>query len=409
MNQTPNISTDPEPALRVLLVTARYLPYVGGTEIHNYEVARRLAASGVDVTVLTTDASGKLAPEEVTEGFRVIRVPAWARSRDLYIAPGIYRTIMQQRWDVIHCQGYHTSVAPLAMWAALRAGTPYITTFHSGGHSSSWRSAIRGTQVRMLRPLLVRAQRLVAVSEFEKRHFCQQLGLPEDRVVVIPNGSHLPAQAVSSEPDQRDPLIVSVGRLERYKGHHRAIAALPHVLAEMPDVRLRIVGSGPYENELRQLADQLGIADRVEIGPIAASDRTAMARLISSAALLTLLSDYELQGLAVSEGLSLGTPVLVADASALGDLARQGIVHAVPLDADAQSVAQAMIEMMRHPAPRPKVELPSWDDCAARLLALYRTVTSSSGLAAKTDRAGQVGTAPSQEYQREQAAARLAD
>ena len=409
MNQTPNISANPEPALRVLMVTARYLPYVGGTEIHNYEVARRLAESGVDVTILTTDASGTLAPEEVVEGFRVIRVPAWARSRDLYIAPGIYRTIMQRQWDVIHIQGYHTSVAPLAMWAALRAGTPYITTFHSGGHSSSWRSAIRSTQVRMLRPLLVRAKRLVAVSEFEKRHFCQQLGLPEDRVVVIPNGSHLPAQVASSEPTQHPPVIVSVGRLERYKGHHRAITALPYVLADMPDARLRIVGSGPYENELQQLAEQLGIADRVEIGPIAASDRTAMARLISDAALLTLLSDYESQGLAVSEGLSLGTPVLVADTSALGDLARQGIVRAVPLDADAQLVAQAMIEMIRHPNPRPMVELPSWDDCAARLLALYGTVTGPTGHATKAGRIGPATMAPDQEYQREQAAARLAD
>ncbi len=392
MNQIPTSSAASERALRVLMVTARYLPHVGGTEIHTYEVARRLAAGGVEVTILTTDASGQLPPEETVEGFRVVRVPAWSRSGDLYVAPGIYRTILGRHWDVVHVQGYHTSVAPLAMWAALRSGTPYVTTFHSGGHSSSWRSAIRGTQVRLLRPLLVRAKRLVAVSEFEKRHFCQQLGLPAERIAVIPNGSHLPTDVESIDPRQREPLIVSVGRLERYKGHQRALAALPHVLAEIPDARLRIVGSGPYEGALRQLADQLGLADRVEIGPIAASDRRAMARLIGSAALLTLLSDYESQGLAVSEGLSLGTPVLVADTSAPGDLARQGIVRAVPLDADAHHTAQAMIDMLRHPDPRPVVELPSWDDCAARLSALYAAVAGTSRPAGQASQRQSMGS-----------------
>ncbi len=48
-----------ERSLRILLVTARYLPNVGGTEIHTYEVARRLVAAGHDVTVLTTDLSGQ--------------------------------------------------------------------------------------------------------------------------------------------------------------------------------------------------------------------------------------------------------------------------------------------------------------------------------------------------------------
>jgi len=44
-------------------------------------------------------------------------------------------------------------------------------------------------------------------------------------------------------------LIVSGGRLERYKGHHRAIAALPELIRRVPDARLYVVGTGPYEGE----------------------------------------------------------------------------------------------------------------------------------------------------------------
>ena len=47
------------------MVSARALPLMGGIETHVHEVARRLAASGVDVTVLTTDTSGDLPADEI--------------------------------------------------------------------------------------------------------------------------------------------------------------------------------------------------------------------------------------------------------------------------------------------------------------------------------------------------------
>src|SRR5581483_5809901 len=96
--------------LRVLLVTARYLPSVGGTEIHTYEVAKRMTEAGNDVTVLTTDLSGQLPGEEQIEGVRIIRVRAWPAERDYYFAPGIYRQIVAGDWDIVHCQGCHTLV-----------------------------------------------------------------------------------------------------------------------------------------------------------------------------------------------------------------------------------------------------------------------------------------------------------
>ena len=64
-------------APRVLQVSARYYPYMGGVETHIYEVARRMAQAGVDVTVLTTDPAGKLPAREEHAGVKVRRVPAW--------------------------------------------------------------------------------------------------------------------------------------------------------------------------------------------------------------------------------------------------------------------------------------------------------------------------------------------
>ncbi len=364
-----------ENPLRVLQVTARYLPLVGGTEMHTYQVASRLAASGIDVTVLTADPGGQLLPFEEVAGVKVRRVRAWPRGRDYYFAPGLWRVITEGRWDLVHCQGYHTLVAPLAMLAALRVGTPYVLTFHSGGHSSRVRQGLRGIQIRLLRPLFARARRLVAVSEFERRYFSALLRLPAEQFAVIPNGSDLPRVARQSAPPSGK-LIVAVGRLERYKGHQRVIAALPGVLAHQPEAQLRIVGAGPYESALRHLATKLGVADRVEIGAIAGADREAMARLLASARVVALLSDYESQGLGATEALSLGCPLLVSDTSALSDLARHPLVRAIPPDADPETVAGALLELLAvdRETNTGEIALPTWESCVADLLALYRSI-----------------------------------
>ena len=102
-------------------------------------------------------------------------------------------------WDLVHVQSYHSAVAPLAMLAALRAGLPYVVTFHGGGHSSRMRNAMRPLQWFALRPLLARARKLIAVAEFEAERFSSALRLPRERFVVIPNGSDLSAMPVTAE------------------------------------------------------------------------------------------------------------------------------------------------------------------------------------------------------------------
>ena len=367
--------------LRVLQVALGYYPYAGGLETHVHEVSRRMAAAGVQVTVLTVDTSGDLPTTEEVEGVRIRRVRGWPANREICLAPGIYSAIQQGEWDVIHCQGVHTMVPPLAMLAAVRAKVPYVLTFHSGGHTSRLRNAIRGTQWRTLRPLLSRATRLIAVSKFEAALFGERLRLPASRFATIRNGAGLPRLASPAplrRPGAPDPLIVSVGRLERYKGHQRIIAALPLVRAHYPGVRLLILGSGPYEQALRQLAERLGVADRVEIRMIPPGERQEMAVTLAGASLMTLLSEYEAHPIAVMEALALECPVLVSDTSGFRELAEEGLVRAIPQWSDAAATAAAVLEGLREPLIPDHVDLPTWEGCTAQLISLYREVVRES-------------------------------
>ncbi|HJW91746.1 MAG TPA: glycosyltransferase family 4 protein [Anaerolineales bacterium] len=362
--------------VRILMATPRFLPHLGGVENHVSEVSRRLARSGFEVTVLATDLEGKMPPCEQMEGVTVNRVRAWPRGRDYYFAPGIYRTIVQGRWDVVHVQSYHTLVAPMAMAAARKAKIPYILTFHGGGHSSRVRSALRTSQRALLHPLLSRADRLVATASFEVSLFSKELRLPVEKFVLIPNGGDL----VREPPPDGKPegaLIASIGRLERYKGHHRMIAALPLVLAERPEARLWIAGVGPYEESLRKLANKLGVEDRVEIRSIPVEDRDGLAAELSKVALVTLLSEYETHPIAALEAVAMGKSLLVTDTSGLRELAEKGLAKAIPLSSNSGQVAAAALELLRHPLHPVSYAIPTWDDCAAQLASLYRECVHS--------------------------------
>jgi glycosyltransferase involved in cell wall biosynthesis len=379
--------------MRIVMVAARYLPFMGGIETHIHEVGTRMVALGHSVTVLTTDPTGKLPAREDVGGLRIIRVRAWPKNKDYYFSIGIFARLLRGGWDIIHFQGYNTFVAPIGLLAAIRGRIPFVLTFHSGGHSSSLRKAVRPLQYAALRPLIRRCAQLIAVSQFEADFFAARMRLVRDRFVVVPNGAWLPPPSVAAEKSGAEAphgerLIVSIGRLERYKGHHRAIEAMPELLRLVPGVRLRIAGSGPYEQSLQRLAERLGVADRVRIEAVPSSDRVQLSDLLSSAALVVLLSEYEAHPVAIMEALSLHRPTLVSDAAGLRELAQKGLCRSISVGARPRAVAAAMAEVLAAPPAARQMTLPDWDGCAQELIGIYRRVLNkvNTGADAIVDR-----------------------
>jgi glycosyltransferase involved in cell wall biosynthesis len=383
---------NPTERLRVLMVTPRSPLGQGGTERHVMEVSRRLAAARVEVEVLCADSPGPAMVRERNAGVPIRSVRAWPANRDYYLAPSIWSEMARERWDIVHVQSYHTLVPPLAMLRALNLGAPYVLTFHSGGHSSPMRHRLRGLQRRLLRPLLARAARLVAVAQFEIELYARELHLPEERFVLIPNGIDVELgrgpkveDLGDDEIDADGPLLASIGRLERYKNHQRVIAALPHVLARRPDARLLIVGTGPYEATLRRQAASLRVEDRVEFTSLAAEDREGMSRLLRRISLVVLLSDYETHPLVALEAAAAGRRLLVVDRAGLGEVARNGLARSVSPQDPPGTVGRAILEELEQPRPQRVPKLTSWDECAAALLELYRSVSQATLRYSQTD------------------------
>jgi glycosyltransferase involved in cell wall biosynthesis len=358
-------------------VAARFLPDLGGTEIHVDEITRRIAkCNGFQLTVLTTDRYGTRPSKEVFEGFTVLRCRSYPKNRDYYFAPGIYKRVMRENYDIVHCQGVHTMVPVLAMMAARRRRIPYIVTLHTGGHSSDLRRRLRKAQWRLLAPLLRGAAIIVAVSQFEQRLFQTSSCLDATRFRIIPNGGNLPAN--DSQKSVIPGRIVSSGRLEQYKGHQRLIEALPIVQRSIPEATLHILGAGPYEHQLRLLVNALGLEESVTIEYISPSNRDRMAESLSQAAVAAVLSEYEAHPVAVMEALALGIPTVGLDTAGIADLVEEGLVEGVPQDASPTMIARILAAALEGHRVIVPAHVPTWDTAASDVARVYTDVVRAA-------------------------------
>jgi glycosyltransferase involved in cell wall biosynthesis len=365
-------------ALRVAMVASRFPPLLGGIETHVDEVARRMAARGLQITVLTTDVNGKFLPIEDRDGLTVRRFRAGPRGTDLHASPGLVREITHGQYDLVHVQGLHTLLPPMTLRACQRVGIPTVVSFHTGGHSSRIRSAIRESQWRALRSLLRKSNALIAVSAYEVDQFARRLGIDPGAIELIRNGAEpLPVSDSGAVVATGSPLISSVGRLERYKGHHRLVAAMPALLEIAPEARLVVVGRGSYEKQLRRLVARLRVERAVTFTSFAVEERAALGALLRASDVVALMSEYEANPVALMEALALGRKVVVADTSGLTELAASGLVTAVSLHAAPTELARVLASVAAASG-FDGPPLPTWDHCVDELLRVYAETVPTS-------------------------------
>jgi glycosyltransferase involved in cell wall biosynthesis len=355
------------------MVTPRYHPYPGGVQTHVKAIAERLVQAGVEVDVFTTDPGHRLPRVEQVNGVTVRRFPSWAPHDAYYVSPwqlvGLARRA--QAFDLVHAHSYQSLTC---LNGALAAGgqRPFVFTPHYHGRGE--------TVVRNLvhlpwripgRWLFRRAQRVICVSAAERARLQQHF--PYARAIIIPNGVRLDGlRAAVSRPQDREggPVILYVGRLERYKNVDRLIACVPYLPT---DCRVIIVGSGPHKHELLHQIGRLARSDRGRVqikGGIADAE---LLRWYKTCHVCVNLSGSEAFGITLLEALAAGKPVLANDIPAFREIsALSPLVHLVNLrrlnDAD---LARALVSAMARSESPPDLTAYTWDAVARRTLGVY--------------------------------------
>lgn len=178
----------------------------------------------------------------------------------------------------------------------------------------------------------------IAVGEQTADDLHDYFGLPRQRLHVVHNGVPTPAPAALPGALQHRPVIGCVARYEDQKGLDRLVRAM----TELTDARLLLVGDGSRRDDLSELAIELGVADRVEVGPWREDAR----QLIASFDVFALASVDEAFPLTIVEAMLAGTPVVATDVGSVREAVIDGETGRLVPSGDQDALVAALRELL---------------------------------------------------------------
>jgi GalNAc-alpha-(1->4)-GalNAc-alpha-(1->3)-diNAcBac-PP-undecaprenol alpha-1,4-N-acetyl-D-galactosaminyltransferase len=328
----------------------------GGAEHALVILARRWAAAGREVTILTYD-DGECAPfYELDPRIRHVPTGIAGDSAGLVAAVGnnlrrarvLRREIRRGRPDVVVSFIDQTNV--LTLLAAEGLGVPVVAVEQSDPHTFPMKPV--WARLRLL--TYARARRIVLLSARDAAFFPPRL---RGRVVVIPNPfvpPPAPAEDESGDGATRGPALIAVGRLHRDKGFDILLEAFALLRDEHPRWQLTVLGEGEERGRLEALRDGLRLGGRVSLPGRVKDPYTFLRR----ATLFALPSRAEGFPLALCEALACGLPAVCADcAGGVRDIIEDGVNGLLVPKEDAGSLARALGRLMSDEAERRRLAL----------------------------------------------------
>ena len=384
--------------MRVGIVCPYTWDVPGGVQAHVRDLAESLLGLGHEVSVLTPvdDVETARLPAYVVPAGRAVPVPYNGSVARLAFGPlSLART---RRWlrrggfDVLHL--HEPTVPSLSMLACFAARGPMVATFHTATARS------RALQVfgTTLQPGLEKITGRIAVSPAARRVVVEHLGAD---AVLIPNGVAVAsfAGAVAlPRPDR--PTVVFLGRIdEDRKGLAVLIAALPALVAAVPDVRLLVAGPGdpgevPVPAEVAAHVELLGLVPEADKARVYATGDVYCAPNTHG----------ESFGIVLIEAMATGTPVVASDLEAFRRVLEDGRAGVLVPVGDPAALAAALAELLGDPERRAElaaqgrraVQAYDWSTITRQIVEVYETVADAApvGLAEFEDEPDELDELP---------------
>jgi glycosyltransferase involved in cell wall biosynthesis len=317
-------------------------PSTGGIRRHVVELARRLEERGWAAPI--AGPAGVLGDLGALD--HVVPVPSAPTPALVAARRALRRAVDASGATVVHAHGLK------AGWLATLAGLdrPLVVTVHNlvldeaAGRQAGLLRALEGRLPR-------RADAVVAVSPAIAERFAGLPGAEKVRVVrpvgPVPTPTRTPAQVRADlNVPAEVPLVVTVARLHPQKDLPTLVRAAVPLRERVPGVRIAVVGEGPDQAALTDLAKELGVDDTVVLaGPSPdAADEQAAADVVAMCSL------WESGPLVVAEALQLRRPVVATPVGFVPELIEDGVSGRIVPVGDAAALAAALGDVLADPA-----------------------------------------------------------
>ncbi len=357
----------PRPAkLRVGMVSASFLPQIGGLQFAIKHLCEALAQKGVEVFLLSY-APGQEYLSPQANGFpRFVKLEKPNPLRGFWKC---YQQIKAINPDVIHVQSAEYNAAQIAFCKSLSLlRQPFIVTSH-GIDIMIEKEIGYGLRLNYLKGMMVKfilkqCDRHVIVGQ-SMRPFALAAGSPAEKIVEINNGIPLTPTQTSPATDKKiltnlgippgRPILLSLSGLRPLKGISDLIHALPRVIHQFPQTQLILAcQSDSYEQEIRKLVQHLKLEKNVcFIGFV--RDLPTKIALLRACDIFCKPSLLEACSVAILEALREGKTI-VATVPAGEDIIQNGINGLLVPRKDPRAFARAIVTVLQNQGLRQKIE-----------------------------------------------------
>ena len=344
--------------MRLVLITRRYWPLVGGAEKVMARLAREFTRRGHTVTVLTAAWSSDWPLYLVHRGVPVVRLrqSPWRWRGTWEYMRGVGRWLREHRkeYDAVLVSMLKHS-AYVAVGEGRRWGIPVVLRAEGGGETGDCRFHETARFGMRLRRRCQDAAAIVAPADSVADELLMA-GFAREKIISIANGVPIPERLPMREAarqalagihddlrlEKNAPLVVYTGRLDRAKGLGELLRAWPRVVARHPHAALWLVGEGPFRDELFQQIQDAELLESVRL-PGTFDNVT---EILAAADLFVLPSYAEGLSLSLLEAMAHGVPVVASDVPGNRQVISSPEEGLLVPPRDVDTLAHAMLEVL---------------------------------------------------------------
>jgi len=349
--------------LKVMMLTWEFPPrIIGGISPHVYHLSVDLAAKGVKVYVVTCDFPGA-SDHEVVDGVEVFRIDSY-RNPSPDFASWVYLMNMNMQKeaaaivkrldgvDIFHAHDWLVATAAIGLKHVFRR--PLVATIHSteigrrNGLHSDYERMIHETEAW----LTYEAWKVICCSNYMLSHVKWVFGLPEDKLVLIPNGVDVKEYEKNGVdldkfrkrfalPEEK--IVLFVGRLVYEKGVHVLVNAIPKIL-EKVNAKFVIVGNGYMKDTLAEHIKHMGFEHKVLFTGFV--DNETLRNIQKCADVCVVPSLFEPFGIVALEAMAAKTPVVVSDTGGLAEIVEHDLTGVKVYPGDPDSLAWGVLRVL---------------------------------------------------------------
>jgi glycogen(starch) synthase len=388
--------------LTVMMLTWEFPPrIIGGISPHVYHLSKSLARNGVKVYVVTCDFPG--APEhEIVDGVEVFRVDSYKNPSPNFATWVYLMNVNMQKEaaalvnrlggkvDIFHAHDWLVANAGIGLKHVFRK--PLLATIHST--EIGRRNGLHFDYERMIHEteawLTYEAWKVICCSDYMVSHVRWAFGLPEDKLVMVPNGVNIQEYTGNKKADLRqfrrkfasleEKLVLYVGRLVYEKGIHVFVNAVPKILGKV-DAKFVVVGNGYMKEPLSNLVKGMGLAHKVMFTGFV--DDETLKNLQRCADVSVVPSLFEPFGIVALEAMAAKSPVVVSDTGGLSEIVEHDVngVKVYPENPDslAWGITKVLLDKkyanwIRNNAYKTVLEKYDWDKISQQTKTVYQRV-----------------------------------